>query len=168
MAYSFARISAALRVKVEDAYSERRGRWLRLREKGGKRHEMPCHHNLEAYLTAISSAPVLPLIPKARCSAPSAAKPNCSPAPPWSTTAAPMKSPSMRSNAWRFELGNTGKRVFPLHAARDLASPAAQGRTQRNFPKVAGYRAPPKLAAALRAHDAAMIRERGVDNGKAA
>jgi len=25
---------------------------VRLREKGGKRHEMPCHHNLEAYLTA--------------------------------------------------------------------------------------------------------------------
>jgi len=24
--------------------------WLRLREKGGKRHEMPCHHNLETYL----------------------------------------------------------------------------------------------------------------------
>jgi integrase len=23
-----------------------------LREKGGKRHEMPCHHNLEAYLDA--------------------------------------------------------------------------------------------------------------------
>jgi len=21
--------------------------WVRLREKGGKRHEMPCHHNLE-------------------------------------------------------------------------------------------------------------------------
>jgi hypothetical protein len=26
--------------------------WVRLREKGGKRHEMPCHHNLEAYLQA--------------------------------------------------------------------------------------------------------------------
>jgi integrase len=25
---------------------------VRLKEKGGKRHEMPCHHNLEAYLTA--------------------------------------------------------------------------------------------------------------------
>jgi hypothetical protein len=25
---------------------------VRLREKGGKRHAMPCHHNLEEYLTA--------------------------------------------------------------------------------------------------------------------
>jgi hypothetical protein len=25
---------------------------VRLREKGGKPHAMPCHHNLEAYLTA--------------------------------------------------------------------------------------------------------------------
>ena len=25
---------------------------MRLREKGGKRHAMPCHHNLEEYLTA--------------------------------------------------------------------------------------------------------------------
>ena len=28
------------------------GLWVRLREKGGKRHAMPCHHNLEEYLTA--------------------------------------------------------------------------------------------------------------------
>src|SRR3546814_1374904 len=26
--------------------------WGRLHEKGGKQHEMPCHHNLEDYLTA--------------------------------------------------------------------------------------------------------------------
>jgi hypothetical protein len=26
--------------------------WMRLCEKGGKRHEMPCHHNLETYLHA--------------------------------------------------------------------------------------------------------------------
>jgi integrase len=26
--------------------------WVRLHEKRGKRHEMPCHHNLEAYLRA--------------------------------------------------------------------------------------------------------------------
>ena len=31
--------------------NERRRLWVRLREKGGKRHEMPCHHNLEKYLT---------------------------------------------------------------------------------------------------------------------
>jgi site-specific recombinase XerD len=26
--------------------------WVRLREEGAKRHAMPCHHNLEEYLTA--------------------------------------------------------------------------------------------------------------------
>ena len=26
--------------------------WVRLREKGGKRHEMPCHHSLDEYLHA--------------------------------------------------------------------------------------------------------------------
>jgi hypothetical protein len=26
--------------------------WIRLHEKGGKRHQMPCHHNLETYLHA--------------------------------------------------------------------------------------------------------------------
>ena len=47
MVYSFARVSAALGMKVGDVYNERRRQWVRLREKGGKRHEMPCHHNLE-------------------------------------------------------------------------------------------------------------------------
>jgi site-specific recombinase XerD len=50
MVYSFARIGAALAMKVEDAYIQNRRLWVRLHEKGGKRHEMPCHHNLETYL----------------------------------------------------------------------------------------------------------------------
>jgi site-specific recombinase XerD len=52
MVYSFARIGAALAMKVEDVYVQHRRLWVRLHEKGGKRHEMPCHHNLEAYLHA--------------------------------------------------------------------------------------------------------------------
>ena len=52
MVYSFARIGAALAMKVEDVFVQKRRLWVRLREKGGKRHEMPCHHNLEAYLHA--------------------------------------------------------------------------------------------------------------------
>jgi hypothetical protein len=32
---------------VEDVYTQNRRLWVRLREKGGKRHAMPCHHNLE-------------------------------------------------------------------------------------------------------------------------
>jgi site-specific recombinase XerD len=52
MVYSFARIGAALAMKVEDVYVQKRRLWVRLHEKGGKRHEMPCHHNLETYLHA--------------------------------------------------------------------------------------------------------------------
>jgi len=52
MVFSFARIGAATGIKVEDVYVQDRRLWVRLREKGGKRHEMPCHHNLESYLHA--------------------------------------------------------------------------------------------------------------------
>jgi integrase/recombinase XerC len=52
MTYSFARVGAALAMRVEDVYVQNRRLWVRLHEKGGKRHDMPCHHNLEAYLTA--------------------------------------------------------------------------------------------------------------------
>ena len=50
MIYSFARIGAALAMRVEDVFVQNRRLWVRLHEKGGKRHEMPCHHNLEHYL----------------------------------------------------------------------------------------------------------------------
>jgi site-specific recombinase XerC len=52
MVYSFARVGAALSMKIEDVYTQSRRLWLRLHEKGGKEHKMPCHHNLEEYLTA--------------------------------------------------------------------------------------------------------------------
>ncbi len=52
MAFAFARIGAVTGMKVEDAYTQQRRLWLRLLEKGGKVHEMPCHHSLEAYLHA--------------------------------------------------------------------------------------------------------------------
>ena len=52
MVYSFARIGAALGMKVEDVFIQKNRLWVRLHEKGGKRHEMPCHHNLEDYLRA--------------------------------------------------------------------------------------------------------------------
>lgn len=56
MVYSFARIGAALGMKIEDVYVQQRRLWVRLHEKGGKRHEMPCHHNLETYLYAYIEA----------------------------------------------------------------------------------------------------------------
>ncbi|SAL85758.1 phage integrase family protein [Caballeronia choica] len=52
MVFSFARIGAALAMRVDDVYVQNRRLWVRLREKGGKQHAMPCHHTLEAYLHA--------------------------------------------------------------------------------------------------------------------
>jgi integrase/recombinase XerD len=56
MVFSFARITAALGMKVEDYYTEGRRAWFRLHEKGGKRHEVPAHHNAEDYLDAYIAA----------------------------------------------------------------------------------------------------------------
>lgn len=52
MVFSFARVGAALAMRVEDVYVQNRHLWVRLREKGGKAHAMPCHHTLETYLHA--------------------------------------------------------------------------------------------------------------------
>jgi site-specific recombinase XerC len=75
MVYSFARIGAALGMAVEDVFTQNRRLWVRLREKGGKRHAMPCHHNLEEYLTAYLEGAGLRGDPKGRCSARSAGAP---------------------------------------------------------------------------------------------
>jgi integrase/recombinase XerD len=56
MVDSFARVTAALGMKVEDYYTEGRRAWFRLHEKGGKRHEVPAHHNAETYLDAYIEA----------------------------------------------------------------------------------------------------------------
>ena len=52
LVFSFARIGAALALKVDDYFPEGK-RWkLRLHEKGGKEHVVPVHHMLEEYLDA--------------------------------------------------------------------------------------------------------------------
>jgi len=57
MIYSFARISAAVGMDIEDLVQTAGRSWLRLHEKGGKVHEMPAHHrlleHLDTYLAAI-------------------------------------------------------------------------------------------------------------------
>ena len=50
MVYTFARVNAVLEMKVRDYFVQGRRGWVRLHEKGGKEHEVPCHHNLEQYL----------------------------------------------------------------------------------------------------------------------
>jgi integrase len=56
MVYSFARVGAAVAMRVEDFYPSGRRWWVRLHEKGGKHHELPAHHNLEAWLHAYIDA----------------------------------------------------------------------------------------------------------------
>ena len=50
MTYTFARVNAVLQMKVRDYFVQGRRGWVRLHEKGGKEHEVPCHHKLEQYL----------------------------------------------------------------------------------------------------------------------
>jgi site-specific recombinase XerD len=50
MTYAFARVGAVVAMRVEDYFANGKRWWVRLHEKGGKRHEMPAHHKLEAFL----------------------------------------------------------------------------------------------------------------------
>ena len=56
MVFSFARVSAAVGMRREDYFRQGMRGWLRLREKGGKRHDVPAHHRageaIEAYVAA--------------------------------------------------------------------------------------------------------------------
>jgi len=56
MCYTFARVSAVVHMKTEDYFQVGKRWWIRLHEKGGKRHEVPAHHNAEAYLDAYLDA----------------------------------------------------------------------------------------------------------------
>jgi len=56
MVYSFARVSAVVGMHVEDYYQNGKRWWYRLHEKGGKFHEVPAHHNTEAYVDAYIAA----------------------------------------------------------------------------------------------------------------
>lgn len=56
MAYTFARVGAALSMNVGDYYPEGKQWSVRLREKGGKRKQIAVHHVLEEYMDAYLSA----------------------------------------------------------------------------------------------------------------
>ena len=60
MVYTFARVNAVIGMKVKDYFIQGRRGWVRLHEKGGKEHDVPCHHTLEKlldeYLTAAGIA----------------------------------------------------------------------------------------------------------------
>lgn len=52
MIYSFARVSAVVGLRREDYYRDQGRVWFRLREKGGKVHELPVHHIAERMVDA--------------------------------------------------------------------------------------------------------------------
>jgi site-specific recombinase XerD len=56
MIFSFARVSAAINMKVKDYYSQGKRSYFRLHEKGGKFHVVPAHHTAEACVDAYIGA----------------------------------------------------------------------------------------------------------------
>jgi hypothetical protein len=54
--FCFARAGAVVGMNMEDYFQEGKRWWFRLHEKGGKRHEVPAHHNAEAYVDAYLAA----------------------------------------------------------------------------------------------------------------
>lgn len=59
MAYTFARVESATNLRIRDYIQQGRRSFIRLREKGGKEKEIPCHHKLEEYLDAYIAAAAL-------------------------------------------------------------------------------------------------------------
>lgn len=60
MVYSFARVSAATSMRVEDYYQDGKRWWFRFHEKGGKLHMVPAHRNAEKYLDEyLAAAPAI-------------------------------------------------------------------------------------------------------------
>ncbi len=56
MIYTFARISAVLKMNVSDYFSQGMRGWVRLHEKGGKEHHVPCHRHLDRFLSEYLAA----------------------------------------------------------------------------------------------------------------
>ena len=56
MVYSFARVSAVVGMRRQDYFLQGNRGWLRLHEKGGKRHDVPAHHRAEAAVEAYLAA----------------------------------------------------------------------------------------------------------------
>jgi integrase/recombinase XerD len=50
MVYTFARVGAAVKMRVEDYFVQGRKGWVRLHEKGSKQTSLPCHHRLDEML----------------------------------------------------------------------------------------------------------------------
>jgi hypothetical protein len=126
MTYSFARIGAVAAMRVEDYYPGGKRWWVRLDEKGGKRHEMPAHHKLEQsldeYLAAagIRDEGKTPLFRSAI-----------------GKTGALTDKPMSRIDAYRMIRRRTAEAGF-----KRISRPAARSKTPRPWPRMKA-RAPP-------------------------
>ena len=69
MVYGFARVSAALNMDAGNVFAQQHRLWLKLHEKGGKYHEIPCHHSLEEYLRHKRGSVSVKYLPSVRASA---------------------------------------------------------------------------------------------------
>ncbi|MCY4027609.1 MAG: tyrosine-type recombinase/integrase, partial [Acidobacteria bacterium] len=56
MVFSFARVSAAVGMRRQGYFRQGVRGWLRLHEKGGKRHDVPAHHRAEEAMEAYVAA----------------------------------------------------------------------------------------------------------------
>jgi integrase/recombinase XerD len=108
MIYTFARVGAALEMNVGDYFTRGDGGWVRLHEKGGKGHQAPYHHKLEAYWTSTSPPPVLLAKETGRCSEPRGK-------PPVRSTVRPNRMPMIQRRACaagiRTKIGNHSLRA---------------------------------------------------------
>jgi integrase/recombinase XerD len=110
MLYSFARVSAVLKLKCDDYYHNGARRRLRLHEKGGKEHEMPLHHLLEEilneYIVAAGLQSGQPLFQSVN------------------SVGTAVTGPALtRYNAWRLFASGPGLRVF---SPRSEVTPGGQ------------------------------------------
>jgi hypothetical protein len=148
MTYAFARIGAVTSMPVENYFADGNRWWVRLHEKGGKRHEIPAHHKLEHFFddyikaAGIAGEAKSPLFPSAigRAGAPGKtayleaggtlenaqvmaatrahARPNFTIAPP--TKPRSMRLIASQSNTWLKESSMSKHRSGPVfNAGRD-------------------------------------------------
>jgi site-specific recombinase XerD len=137
MTFAFARISAVVAMRVEDYYPKGKRWWVRLHEKGGKRHEMPAHHNLEAYLDAYIKAAGIGDQGKSPLFRSAAGR-----------TGAPTETPMNRVDAWRMiqrraaDLGMRIKVGCHTFRATGITAYLEAGGTLENAQAMAAHESP--------------------------